>query len=191
MGVIQRPSPNHNERPAGVSPSLIVVHGTAGSSVGGDVAWLTDKARRPEGGVYDTSLSYHYVIGRAGEVYQLVDESRRAWHAGKSNWNGKDDVNDFSIGIGLTNRGPVDGDPAKPGAEPYPSAQLLACASLLVDICGRRSIPWYRIVSHAEVSPGRKHDPWLHFPWMELSAGMLSYQRIREGQIEVDRVRRG
>ena len=178
MKIIQHPSPNFNSRPPGTEITAVVLHGTAGS-IEGDLAWLCDKARKPEGGTYDTSLSYHYLVGPDGTKFQLVDEEHRAWHAGKSAFQGKSDVNDFSIGVGLSNRGPVGGDVRNPGAEPYPTAQILGAAELLVDIGLRRRIPWRNMVPHPIVSPGRKHDPWLHFPFGELAGAMFSYLRVR------------
>lgn len=154
MNIIPHPSPNHNARPAGVRPDLLLVHGTAGASAEGDVAWLCDEARKPHGGFYDVSLSYHYVIGRGGTVYRLVDEERRAWHAGRSHWQGRRDVNDFSIGVGLSNRGPEGGRDG--GPEPYTEAQYDVLAGLAFGLRERWPIPWARILGHCDVSPGAK-----------------------------------
>lgn len=178
MTITQHPSPNFNDRPAGVEPSVVVLHGTAGT-IDGDLAWLTDQARDPKGGTYDTSLSYHYEVGPDGRIYQLVDEDKRAWHAGLSRFQGRPDVNDFSIGVAFANRGPLGGDARNEGLEPYPTAQILGGAELLVDIGLRRRIPWRNMVGHSIVSPGRKHDPWLHFPWLELAGAMASYLQVR------------
>src|SRR5690606_39685224 len=82
--IIRRDSPNHGPRPAGVAPSLIVVHGTAGRTDAGDVDWCT----QPE-----SQVSYHYIVGRDGTLYALVPEDRRAWHAGRSEWEGRQNVN--------------------------------------------------------------------------------------------------
>lgn len=171
MKIIQRPSPHHNERPTGErgKVSAVVLHGTAGASVEGDVSWL----QKPE-----SEVSYHFVIGRAGEVYQCVQEGRRAWHAGVSVWDGVPDLNDYSIGIGLSNKGPIGGD-CRNGGEPFPTPQVFAAAELVVDICARYRIPWRRVLTHAQVSPGRKTDPWLHYPWGEFCGAMLSFQTIR------------
>lgn len=146
MTVKERPSPNHNARPAGVRPDLILIHGTAGRSDAGDLSWLC----APE-----SEVSYHYLIGRDGAVYRLVDDERRAWHAGRSAWEGRADCNDYAIGIGLSND----------GAEPYTAAQYAALGELVRDIRSRFDIPLRRIVGHHHVSPGRKTDPWYHFEW--------------------------
>lgn len=146
MIITDLPSPNHGARPPGSRISLIVLHGTAGSYLG-DVAWC----RNPESGV-----SYHYIIGRGGELARLVDERRRAWHAGKSTWRGRDDCNDYSIGVALSNRGPGSG-------EAYTAGQYEAGAWLVADIMRRYGLHLDAIVTHADVSPGRKTDPWAHF----------------------------
>lgn len=146
MKIIQRDSPNHGPRPAGVAPSLIVVHGTAGRTDAGDVDWCT----QPE-----SQVSYHYIVGRDGTLYALVPEDRRAWHAGRSEWEGRQNVNDYSIGIGISNS----------GAEPYTAAQYETAGKLVAELCARYGIPWRRVVGHCHVSPDRKTDPWLHFHW--------------------------
>lgn len=140
------PSPNYGHRPAGSRISLIVLHGTAGSYLG-DVAWCRD----PKSGV-----SYHYVIGRAGEIARLVDERGRAWHAGVSSWRGRANCNDYSIGVAFSNRGPGSG-------EAYTDEQYAAGARLVAGIMERHGLHLDSIVTHAEVSPGRKTDPWSHF----------------------------
>lgn len=140
------PSPNYGKRPAGKPVSLIVLHGTAGSYLG-DVAWC----RKPE-----SNVSYHYIVGRAGEVARLVDERNRAWHAGVSSWQGRANCNDYSIGVAFSNRGPGTG-------EAYTEDQYAAGAKLVAGIMERWGLHLDSIVTHAEVSPGRKTDPWPHF----------------------------
>lgn len=90
-------------------------------------------------------------------IYRLVAEGRRAWHAGVSSYHGRDNVNDFSIGLAFSNSGP--GDPP----EPYTDAQYANGAKLCADIWTRRGLDLTRITTHAAVSPGRKTDPWGHF----------------------------
>lgn len=170
MNIIQRPSPNHDARPANAKIEAIVLHGTAGSSAEGDLSHTAKPS---------TKAAYHYIVGRDGTKYQSVQEDRRAWHAGKSIWQGRMDLNSWSISVGLTNRGPVDKDARNAGVEEYTTDQIMSAAELIVDICDRRKIPWRMILTHAQVSPGRKTDPWLHFPWGEMAGAMLSYQTIR------------
>lgn len=141
--ILDLASPNHGSRPV-ESPSLVVIHGTAGTDVG-DLSWLTKR---------ESQVSYHYLIQRPGTVYRLVDESRRAWHAGKSTWRGRADCNDYSVGIGFSNRG---------NGESYTDAQYDAGGRLLRQVLNRWSLDFDAVVGHFHVSPGRKTDPWYTF----------------------------
>ncbi|HIJ83554.1 MAG TPA: N-acetylmuramoyl-L-alanine amidase, partial [Magnetococcales bacterium] len=86
-------SPNHSD---GMSPLYLVLHYTAGSSLDGAVSWLTNPKAK---------ASAHLVIGRGGEVVQLVRFDKKAWHAGVSLWGKLKNMNNFSIGIELVNQG--------------------------------------------------------------------------------------
>lgn len=147
MRIHSSPSPNFNDRPVGVGPSLIVVHGTGGT---GESArdWLMRK---------ESGVSYHYLIMEDGRIHRMVQEDKRAWHAGVSEWDGVGNCNDYSIGIGLAGR----------EGEPFTVAQYASFGSLAGDILHRRKIPMRRIVGHYHVSPGRKTDPWYSFEWGE------------------------
>jgi N-acetylmuramoyl-L-alanine amidase len=140
------PSPNFNER----RPSYVVLHHTSNDTVERALRTLTDPVRE---------VSAHYVVGRDGEVFQLVDERHRAWHAGRSQWGADFDLNSSSIGIELDNS----------GDEPYPPAQIDALLRLLADIRARYRIPSPNILAHADVAPGRKVDPNGWFPWRLLA----------------------
>lgn len=153
MNIIDSPSPNQNDRPEGVKPRLIVIHGTVGSDAG-DLDWL----RKAE-----SKVSYHYLVQRPGTIHRLVRPERRAWHAGKSSWKGAPDVNDFSIGIGLSNM----------GTEPFTDAQYDAAAWLCSVFRKEFGIRMSSIVGHYHVSPGRKTDPWYSFEWGRLFGGIL------------------
>lgn len=143
--VQQRPSPNHNARPFGRGVSCVVLHADASPRVSASIVWLQDRASR---------VSYHYLIGRRGDVYQLVDEERRAWHAGTSTFDGLPDVNSFSIGIAFSNR--------NDGVEPYPEEQLSAAATLICQLMRRHpAVVLSRITTHRAIAvpAGRKTDP--------------------------------
>lgn len=159
MTIRQAPSPNFNDRSPDVPVSLVVLHGTAGD-IAASESWLRCHA---------SQASAHYLIDRAGAVVQLVDESKRAWHAGVSEWRGQADprgsVNGFSIGIELVNRGPLSGDATRAAQEPYTPEQYHAAAELCADIVRRRGITFDNIVGHCHVAPVRKTDPWLYFEW--------------------------
>lgn len=139
-----RPSLNYNVRPPKTRITGIVLHADASSTVAASLDWC----RRPE-----SKVSYHVLIGRRGDVYQLVPMERRAWHCGRSSWDGVSDCNDYTVGVCLSNR--------NDGVEPYPLAQLQAAATACAALCQHFQIPVTRITSHAEVATpkGRKTDP--------------------------------
>ncbi|WP_328717368.1 N-acetylmuramoyl-L-alanine amidase [Halomonas elongata] len=117
-------------------------------------------------------VSSHYLLpvpARQGEqrVYQLVDESRRAWHAGASHWRGQSGLNATSIGIEIVNAGPERGADQRRWA-PYPDAQIDTLIALLRDIAARHDIAPDDILGHADVAPERKVDPGPAFPWKRL-----------------------
>lgn len=145
-----RRSPNFSRRPAGVPIDSIVMHADAGRAEIGTVTWLTS----PKSGV-----SYHYLIGRDGRLWQFVADQSKAWHAGKSVLDGRENVNDFSIGVSFAN--------AQDG-EPLTGAQVAKAEHLVAWLCREHRIPVTRIVTHKLISPGRKTDPegpkgeWFH-----------------------------
>ncbi|WP_321797036.1 N-acetylmuramoyl-L-alanine amidase [Caballeronia sp. J97] len=116
-------------------------------------------------------VSVHYVVPDApriekGEpvVYQLVPESKRAWHAGVSSWQGATELNASSIGIENVNLGPI----GEGKWQPYPPAQVDALIELSRDIVARYDIPPTRVVGHSDIAPQRKIDPGPLFPWRAL-----------------------
>lgn len=125
-------------------------------------------------------VSSHYLIppprnGKPPPVYQLVDETRRAWHAGASSWAGRENLNDTSVGIEVVNTGPdhrfVDIEAGlKASWAPFPDAQITALIALAQDIIARHGIETTAVVSHAEIAPTRKIDPGPAFPWQRLHA---------------------
>ncbi len=136
-------------------PSLIVLHGTVGTD-SGDLAWLRSER---------SGVSYHYMIQRTGAIHRLVRPEKRAWHAGKSAWKGVQDVNDFSIGVGLSNLG---------GDEPYTAAQYEAAGELCAVLMRVWKITLEGVVGHYHISPGRKTDPWNTWEWMRLAAEIVA-----------------
>jgi N-acetylmuramoyl-L-alanine amidase len=142
------PSPNHNERRA----TIIVVHYTEQDSVAQSLHTLRT---RNSGG----PVSSHYLIGRDGDLYQLVADDRRAWHAGSGRWGTIGDLNSASIGIELDNN----------GREPFAEAQVQALLRLLDDLCERLGIPRTHVIGHSDLAPTRKIDPGPLFPWRRLA----------------------
>jgi N-acetylmuramoyl-L-alanine amidase len=98
-----------------------------------------------------------------------VPESRRAWHAGLSFWDGNSDINSCSIGIEIANPGHPGGLP------PFPAEQIESVAALTKDIITRWRIPATRVLGHSDVAPGRKVDPGELFPWDKLHAAGVGH----------------
>ena len=130
---------------------MVVVHYTTNNDAETAIRTLTNPARE---------VSAHYLIGRDGRIVQLVDEDRRAWHAGASYWSGHRDVNSASIGIELDNN----------GREPFPPTQIDALLALLADLRTRYDIAASHVVGHSDVALGRKVDPGPLFPWRTLAS---------------------
>ena len=153
LDVVDRPSPNFSERTRPVN--MIVLHYTAC-----EMASALATLRNPHA---DDPVSAHYLVDRNGRIFRLVDESRRAWHAGPGLWNGCDDVNSASIGIEIVNKG----RDAQGRREAYPDAQIEAVIKLCRDIQSRHDIRW--VIGHSDMGLGRKEDPGEHFPWKKLA----------------------
>jgi N-acetylmuramoyl-L-alanine amidase len=109
-----------------------------------------------------SEVSAHYFVFEDGRVVQMVEESRRAWHAGVSYWAGETDINSCSIGIEIANPGHDHGYPD------YPARQIAAVTALCRGILTRYTIPAERILAHSDVAPARKQDPGEKFPWRML-----------------------
>ena len=105
-------------------------------------------------------VSPHYLIDEKGRIYQLVDEDKRAWHAGKSCWKGEDNLNHNSIGIELCSE--------SFGQEVYPFPQISALIRLCQHIKREYHIKKTRILGHSDIAPTRKADPGKAFPWAYL-----------------------
>lgn len=179
-------SPNYNKgRKAGVDS--IVIHYTSGGSLSGSVSWFKNPKAK---------ASAHYIISRDGEVVQMVRDEDTAWHAGRSELDGRPWVNRFSIGIELVNWGVLEKREDKlycwPGNytreydvkefghpvfidgkwwAPYHESQLEACTKLCQEL--RQKYPNItddRVVGHMDISPGRKRDPGPLFPLKELAS---------------------
>jgi len=148
-------SPNCGCRRGGALPDLVVLHYTAMDSAGAALERLCDPAAQ---------VSAHYLVGRNGEVWYLVDERMRAWHAGAGSWGAVGDVNSRSIGIELDNR----------GGEPFTEPQMEALEALLPEIMARWTIPAERVIAHSDMAPARKTDPGARFDWWRLALCGLS-----------------
>ena len=152
MKIIKSPSPNFNERPTVVDS--IIIHYTDMMSAQKALEWLIN----PE-----SQVSCHYLIDEEGQIYKLVEEKMRAWHAGESYWQGRTNINDCSIGIELANPGHTH------GYIPFPEVQINSLINLCKEIQNRWRIPSSRILGHSDIAPQRKQDPGHLFPWEKLA----------------------
>ena len=116
-------------------------------------------------------VSAHYLVsdGSAPKIYRLVDENRRAWHAGESYWKGYTMLNASSIGIEIVNPGPIIGPDGQPGYAPYSPAQIDLLLPLVQDIVKRHAISPDRVLGHSDIAPQRRTDPGPQFPWLRLA----------------------
>ena len=148
-------SPNFDNRNPNISLDFIVLHYTGMKDEKSALARLCDPASK---------VSAHYVIGEGGGVWQLVDESKRAWHAGISFWRGIRDMNSTSIGIELVNPG------HEFGYRAFPEKQIDALIKLLRHLIRRhRMSAQTALLAHSDISPARKQDPGELFPWQFLA----------------------
>lgn len=152
---IASPSPNWDERPDGNMIDTVVLHYTGMKTGAEALARLCDPAAK---------VSAHYMIEEDGRLYQLVPEDKRAWHAGVSSWQGRDNINHTSIGIELVNPG------HEFGYRHFPTAQIDRLLDLLGDITARHEIAPSRFIGHSDIAPDRKSDPGERFPWQRLAS---------------------
>lgn len=154
------PSPNHGPRVGVAGADMIILHYTGMPSEEGAIDWLCRG---------ESEVSSHYVVRENGEVLQLVPETRRAWHAGKSAWGGEVDINSRSIGIEISNAG-------HPGGLPdFPDCQIEAVIELCRDCGTRWAIAPERVLAHSDVAPVRKVDPGEKFPWARLHQASVGH----------------
>lgn len=170
-GARRVPSPNCEPRPDSCAPELLVIHNISlppgqfgGTAIEALFCNCLDWDAHP---FYDEirglRVSAHLLIRRDGEVVQFVSFDERAWHAGQSCFEGRENCNDFSIGIELEG---TDHDPYT--AEQY-GALVAVTRGLLAAYAGLTPA---RIVGHADIAPGRKTDPGPAFDWQRLREGL-------------------
>lgn len=118
----------------------------------------------------ERGVSAHYLVNdmHDSEIYQLVDENKRAYHAGRSSWRKHKNFNDNSIGIEIVNSGYTVDEDGQRIFSPFPKMQVNKVAALLKDIVKRYGIKPTNILGHSDVAPTRKQDPGPEFPWEEL-----------------------
>ena len=155
--MITRPSPNFDIRRHPVS--MLVLHYTGMQSAAEALDRLTDPAAK---------VSAHWVVAEDGQIVQLVDETNRAWHAGKAWWRGITDVNSASIGIEIVNPG------HEFGYRPFPAEQMAAVETLVAAAVARFGIHPSNVVGHSDVAPARKDDPGELFDWPRFARAGLA-----------------
>ena len=166
-GAARRSSPNFGPRPPGVAVELVVLHSISlppGQYGGDGIERLftnrLDPDAHPSHPYYQSlrglAVSAHFLVRRDGALLQFVSCEQRAWHAGASAWHGRDNCNDWSIGIELEG---LEG-------ETFAAAQYPALVGLLQALCQR--YPLREMVGHEQVAPGRKADPGAGFDWLAL-----------------------
>ncbi|WP_417208057.1 N-acetylmuramoyl-L-alanine amidase [Antarctobacter sp.] len=166
---IWHPSPNFGDRRGPSAPDMVVLHYTAMTTAEAARDWLC----APE-----SEVSCHYVIAEDGRLWQLVQESDRAWHAGQGTWGGAADVNSQSIGIELANT----------GFHPFPEPQMAVLEAVLAGLFTRWTVPPERVVGHSDTALGRKTDPGGRFDWQRLARlGLAVWPEVRGGGLDAAR----
>jgi len=160
-------SPHFDERPPGMAPELIVVHGISlpPGEYGGP--WIErlfcgdlDAGAHPYFATIATlRVSAHLLVRRDGTPVQFVPFGMRAWHAGASSWQGRGACNDFSVGIEMEGT----------DESLYESAQYRTLSALISALCAAYpTLARERVVGHSDIAPGRKSDPGTLFEWQLL-----------------------
>ena len=167
-------SPNFDERPNGSAPDLILVHGISlpPDEYGGPYIDQLFLNELPTSGhpyfekIAGLKVSSHALIRRDGELVQYVPFHHRAWHAGASDYCGRERCNDFSIGIELEGSDEI----------AYEPIQYRTLAELIAALCkAYPTLSASRVVGHSDVAPGRKTDPGPAFDWMRLRAMLRAF----------------
>lgn len=115
-------------------------------------------------------VSAHYLVSDTNDqnIWQLVDENKRAYHAGVSYWRNTTGMNDNSIGIEIVNKGYTTDPAGNKRFYPFPEYQFRKVAALVKDIVMRYNIPPTQVLAHSDIAPVRKQDPGPFFPWKRL-----------------------
>lgn len=146
------PSPNFDDRTLPVT--MLVMHYTGMQDGPSAIDWLANPQAK---------VSAHYVVTEDGQIILMVDEEKRAWHAGRAFWRGVTNVNSASIGIEIVNPG------HEWGYRPFPDEQMRAVQGLAADIVKRHAIKPHNVIGHSDIAPARKQDPGELFDWGRLA----------------------
>ncbi|MGQ1891246.1 N-acetylmuramoyl-L-alanine amidase [Thermophagus sp. OGC60D27] len=182
------PTPNHGTIFRDGLPDTVVIHYTGGNSLESSVKWLQNPVSK---------ASAHLVVGKKGEIVQLIPFNQKAWHAGKSEWNGRKNLNQFSIGIEIDNAGLLekraDGfytfwgkridnsqvvlashkhDKREQAWEAFTEKQIVTVEMIILEL--KKHYPIKEIVGHDDIAPGRKIDPGPAFPFQKIKNRLFS-----------------
>ena len=150
-------SPNYNKRNTSII-KFIIIHYTALENFKKAVSHLCNPNNR---------VSCHYLISQDGNVYNLVNEDKRAWHAGEARWSKYRDINSLSIGIEL--------DYSNYKSNNKFSNKMISSLKLLINLLMEKyNIKKTNVLGHSDIAPYRKIDPGINFPWSELSSSNLA-----------------
>ena len=156
-GLIQTPSEWVGSTNFGIrKANYVIIHFTAQDSVQQTIRTFTIKS---------TEVSAHYVIGKDGKVYHMVNDYLRSNHAGVGKWGSVTDMNSISLGIEIDNN----------GSEPFTDAQVKSLLQLLAQLKKTYNIPTANFIGHQDFAPRRKPDPGPLFPWKTLAANGFGY----------------
>lgn len=169
------PSAHFNARPSDTDISLLVVHNISlppGQFGGGHVQSFFSGTLDPSLHPYfdeikDLRVSAHFLIERCGRLTQFVSCFARAWHAGASRYGGRDQCNDFSIGVELEGTDDT----------PFTDNQYRVLTDLTHALMHRYpGITPYRITGHEHIAPQRKTDPGRCFDWQRYLASVVAHE---------------
>lgn len=131
-------------------PSFVIIHHTAQNSCEKTIETFTTPVRE---------VSAHYVICKDGTLHHMLNDYLRAWHAGAGRWGNETDINSVSIGIEIDNN----------GTDSFSVAQLNTLYGVLAFAKKEYNIPVANFIGHGDITPGRKVDPSVLFPWKDLA----------------------
>ena len=137
-------------------PNFVIIHHTAQNSTAQTLHTFT---------LPRTQVSAHYVIGKDGTVYHMLNDYLRAWHGGLARWGSVTDINSISIGIELDNN----------GFEPFTELQIQSLLHVLASLKKQYNIPTANFIGHSDIAPVRKNDPNPFFPWQRLAQKGFGY----------------
>lgn len=185
------PSPNFNQRPDTAEISLLVIHNISLPPGQFGARYIEDffcnkldcRAHEYFETIANLEVSAHFLIARCGEITQFVDIFDRAWHAGQSCYEGRENCNDFSIGIELEGC-----DDQRYSNEQYQA--LLELSLQLIQLCPKiactsdteeeeiSKVRGFHICGHSDIAPGRKTDPGPYFDWQHYESELLQNFRL-------------